>query len=78
MGKGIYAQLVLQTVTVHYEIFGVPDPYEIQEIDTKPIVLGSLTADENKMLHKLLDTGIQPKKCSKQLSASAGSVKRPQ
>ena len=62
-------------MTVHYEIFGVPDPYEIQEVDTKPIVLGSLTVDENEMLNKLLDTGIQPKKCNKQLSASTGSVR---
>ena len=71
MGKGIHAQLVLRTVTVQYEIFGIPDPYEIQEVNTKPLVLDSLTADENGTLNKLLDTGIQPNKIQKAVTVSA-------
>ena len=35
MGNGNYAQLILQTVTVQYEIFGVPDPCKVQEMDIK-------------------------------------------
>ena len=32
---------------VQYEIFGIPDLYEVEEVDTKLQVLGTLTSDEN-------------------------------
>ena len=74
MGNGNYAQLILRTVTIQYEIFGVPNPLEVQEQDMKPQLLGTLTTDENDTLDKLLQTRLNTK--SKRLtSASAGSEK---
>ena len=75
IGNGTYAQLVLRTVTVQYEISGVLDPYEIQEVDTKPQVIGSLTSDESETLNKLMGRGIKMmcKIQQAQPSASAGS-----
>ena len=75
IGNGNYAQLVLRTVTVQYEIFGVPDPYEVQEMDSKPQVIGTLTSDESETLDKLMGTGIKMmcKTQQAQPSASAGS-----
>ena len=72
MGNRNYAPLILQTVTVQYEIFGVPDPYEVQEMDTKPQILGTLTFDENETLDKLMGTELNTMSMT-QLSASAGS-----
>ena len=59
IGNGNYAQLVLRTVTVQYEIFGVLDPYEVQEVDTKPQVIGTLTSHESETLNKLMGMGIK-------------------
>ena len=43
---GNYAQLLLRTVTYEYEIFGVSSPVNVDVIDTKLQIIGSLTADE--------------------------------
>ena len=72
IGNVNYAQLTLQTVTTQYEIFGVPNPLEVQVLDTKPEIIGTLTADENATLDTLLKTGLE-KKAKSVLSASAGS-----
>ena len=72
MGNGNCGQLVLRTVMVQYEIFGVPDPYEVQEMDTKPQILGTLTFDESETLDKLMGTELNTMSKT-QPSASAGS-----
>ena len=60
---------------MQYEIFGVLDPYEVQEMDTKPQVIDTLTSDESETLDKLMGMGIKMmcKTQQAQLSASAGS-----
>ena len=45
LGCGNYAQLLLRTVTYEYEIFGVSSPLNIDVVDMKPQIIGSLTAD---------------------------------
>ena len=72
IGNVNYAQLILRTVTVQYEIFGVPDPHEVQEMDTKPQILGTLTSDESETLDKLMGTRLN-QMSKAQPSASAGS-----
>ena len=72
IGNGNYAQLTLCTVTTQYEIFGVPNPLEVQVLDTKPEIIGTLTADENATLDTLLKTGLENKGKTKP-SASTGS-----
>ena len=74
LGNGNYAELVLQTVTVQYEIFSIPDPYEVEEVDTKPQVIGTLTSNENDTLEKLMGLGLRTTQTEKP-SASAGSQK---
>ena len=76
---GNYAQLLLRTVTYEYEIFGISSPLNIDVVDTKPQIIGSLTADEESTLSQLMSTSLKTtgvksnpaKKAS--ASASAGS-----
>ena len=78
LGCGNYAQLLLRTVTYEYEIFGVSS-LNIDVVDMKPQIIGSLTADEEATLSQLMSTGLKTvglksnpsKKAS--ASASAGS-----
>ena len=60
LGCGNYAQLLLRTVTYEYEIFGVSSPLNIDILDTKPQIIGSLTADEESTLSQLMSTGLKP------------------
>ena len=58
-----------------YAVFGITQLLEDREVETKPLMVGSLTAKENKTLECLMLTGIgswsRPKSSSP--SASAGS-----
>ena len=71
LGCGNYAQLLLRTVTYEYKIFGVSSPLNIDVIDTKPQIIGSLTVDEES---QLLNTGLKPNSppTQKKVSASIG------
>ena len=55
LGHGIYVQFIPRTETVSFEIFGVPKPVSV-DMDSKPVTLGTLTADEEGTLHALLST----------------------
>ena len=50
LGCGNYAQLLLRTRTYEYKIFGIGSPLNVDVIDTKPLIMGSLTADEELTL----------------------------
>ena len=68
---------MLRTVTYEYEIFSISSPLNINVVDTKPQVIGSLTADEESTLSQLMSTGLKPTDVkstpSKKVSTSAGS-----
>ena len=72
IGCGNYVQLLLRTVTYEYEIFGISSPFNIDIMDMKPQIIGSLTADEESTLSQLMTTGLKSTP-SKKASASAGS-----
>ena len=72
IGNWNFVQLTLWTVTVQYEIFGIPDLYKVEEVDTKPQILGTLTSDENETLEKLMGMGLGTSQHSKS-SASAST-----
>ena len=55
LGHGIYVEFIPRTETVSFEIVGVPKPVNV-DIDSKPVALGTLTADEEGTLHALLST----------------------
>ena len=77
LGCGIYAQLLLRTVTYKYEIFSISSPLNIDIIDTKPQIISSLTADQESTLSQLMFTGLKSaglkSTASKKVSASSGS-----
>ena len=77
LGCGNYAQLLLRTVTYEYEIFGISSPLNIDVVDMKPQVIGSLTADKESTLSQLRSTDLKPADVestpSEKASASAGS-----
>ena len=77
LGCGNYAQLLLRTVTYEYEIFSISSPLNIDVVDTKPQIIGSLTADEESTLSQLMSTGLKSAGVkstpSKKVSTSAGS-----
>ena len=58
IGKGIYAQLILRTESLEYAVFGIIESGELSGVETKPLIVGTLTADEDKTLSYLLNTGI--------------------
>ena len=58
LGQGMYIQLELHTVNTHFEIFGVGTPIEVSAVDTKSMVVRSLTSDEEETLNKLMDQGL--------------------
>ena len=77
VGKGIYAQLILRTESLEYAIFGTIESEESSEVETKPLFVGTLTADEDKTLSYLLNTGIiqnnNQTEPTRHSSASAGT-----
>ena len=76
LGCGNYVQLLLGTVTYEYEIFGVSSPLNVDIVDMKLQIIGSLTADEVSTLSQLLNTGLKPNilPTQKKTSASTRSV----
>ena len=60
IGRGLYAEHVLRTETVDYAIFGVDMPVSL-EVSTEPVVIGTLTAEEDHILDILLKTSAQKK-----------------
>ena len=76
LGVVITLNSLLRTVTYEYEIFGVSSPLNVDVVDTKLQIIGSLTADEESTLSQLLNTGLKPNisPTQKKASASAGSV----
>ena len=83
MGQGSFIQLELRTMLVEYEIFGVPESINVEQVDTKSIVTGTLTAEEDETLTQLLETGLSvhvsenksDKSVNVSASASAGGPK---
>ena len=75
LGCGNYAQLLLRTVPGEYEIFGVSSPLNVDVVDTKLLIIGRLSADEESTLSQLLDMSLKPNvsQTQKKVSASAGS-----
>ena len=57
LGNGIYVEFVPRRELVSFEIFGVPDPIDV-DMDAKPVAIGTLTSDEQETLNQLLSTGI--------------------
>ena len=74
IGKGIYAQLVPRLELMDYAIFGIEQQQNVDS-EMKPLIVGSLTTDENETLEHLLSTGIRSKSSQEHNvpSASAGS-----
>ena len=58
MGRGLYAEHVMRTEIVDYAIFSVDEPVTL-EVSTEPIVIGTLTAEEDHTLDILLKTSAQ-------------------
>ena len=56
LGGGNYVQLSLHMTTYEYEIFGLGSPINIDVVETKPLIIGTLTADEDNTLAQLLET----------------------
>ena len=77
VGKGIYAQLIPRTEPLEYAIFGTIQSEELSDIEMKPLIVGSLTADEDTTLNYLLNTAISRNISQTELprctSPSAGS-----
>ena len=57
LGNGIYVEFVPQMKLVSFQIFGIPEPVNI-DMDAKPVAIGTLSCDEQETLNKLLSTGI--------------------
>ena len=57
VGKGVYVQHKIRTVTVAYDIFGLPEPREL-DVPMETITIGTCTADEQETLDKLFHLGI--------------------
>ena len=57
LGNGIYVEFVPRRKLVSFQIFGVPDPIDV-DMDAKPVAIGTLTSDEQETLNQLLSTGI--------------------
>ena len=57
MGQGNFLQLEPKTTLVKYEIFGIPESINVEQVDAK-LVLGTLMAEEDKTLAQLLETGL--------------------
>ena len=57
VGKGIYVQHKIQTVTVAYDIFGLPEPLKL-DVQMETVTIGTCTTDEQETLDKLLCLGI--------------------
>ena len=58
MGRGLYAEHAMRKEIVVYEIFGVDEPVSL-EVSTEPIVIETLTAEEDHTLDILLKTSVQ-------------------
>ena len=52
-GQGTFIKLKLRTTLVSYKLFGVDQPVEIEE--KRPVVIGTLTCEEDVTLDILLD-----------------------
>ena len=57
LGNGIHIEFVPRRELVSFQIFGVPDPIDV-DMDAKPVAIGTLTSDEQETLNQLLSTGI--------------------
>ena len=57
VGKCVYVQHEIRTVTVAYDIFGLPEPLEL-DVETETVIIGTCTADEQETLDKLFRLGI--------------------
>ena len=53
LGNGIYTAHELCTVKTTYDVFGLDQPLEIDEME--PVVIGTLTSKENKTIDKLME-----------------------
>ena len=53
LGQGVFAEHTLRTNKVSYKFLGIDQPVELDEIN--PVVIGTLTNDENDTLDKLLE-----------------------
>ena len=56
-GKGIYVNHKIRTVTVAYDIFGLPEPLKL-DVQMETITIGTCIADEQETLDKLFCLGI--------------------
>ena len=59
LGGGIYVELIPRVETVQFQIFGMPEPVNI-DVDAKPITIGTITSDEQDTLQSLLRTSQSP------------------
>ena len=57
LGSGSFIQHEIQTETIAFEIFSVPEPIEL-DMATQPIAIGECMAEESETLDKLLQLGI--------------------
>ena len=57
LGSGIYVQLIPRAETVSFQIFSLPDLFEM-DIETKPVAIGTLTSDKTETLNQVLMSGI--------------------
>ena len=71
---GNYAQLLFRTVTYEYKIFGVSSPLNVDVVDMKLLIIGSLTGDEESTLSQLLNMGLKPNVSQTQKKASASAA----
>ena len=59
LGQGTYVELTLRTALVSYKIFSVDHPVELEE--KTPVVIGTLTCEEDVTLDVLLKETLQPR-----------------
>ena len=52
VGKGVYVQHKIRTVTVAYDIFDLPEPLKL-DVQMETITIGTCTADKQETLDKL-------------------------
>ena len=58
LGQGMFIRFELHTANTQFKIFGMDTPVEVNAVDTKPVVVGLLTFNEEETLNKLMDQGL--------------------
>ena len=58
LGQGVFAEHLMRTTRVSYKLFSIDQPVELEE--KNPVVIGTLTSEENETLDILLEQSHPP------------------